>query len=107
VVVLTASNFDTVVTDGAVVCLVEFFHPDCSHCRAMEPVLERLAVDFQGQAVVGKLDASAEPEIAAAWSVPGYPTFVVVREGSEHSRWLGETSYDQLARMVQAALDAS
>jgi thioredoxin 1 len=107
VVALDASNFDPVVTNGAGVCLVEFYHPSCSHCRAMEPVVERLAADFEGRAVVGKVDVATAPEIAAAWSVPGYPTFVVVKDGRELSRWLGATSYDRLAQMVQAALDAS
>jgi thioredoxin 1 len=107
VVVLDASNFDAVVTNGAGVCLVEFYHPSCSHCQAMEPLVERLAADYEGRAVVGKVDVTTEPGITAAWSVPGYPTFVVVRDGSELSRWLGETSYDHLAQMVQAALDAA
>jgi len=107
VVTLDASNFDTVVANGTGVCLVEFYHPSCSHCRAMEPIVEELATDFEGRAVVGKIDVATEPEITAAWSVPGYPTFVVVKDGRELSRWLGEASYDQLAQMVRAALDAS
>ena len=58
VVALDASNFDAVASaDG--VCLVEFFHPACSHCRNMEPVVERLATDFDGRAVVGKVDVTA------------------------------------------------
>jgi thioredoxin 1 len=107
VVALDATNFDAVVTNGQGVSLVDFFHPNCSHCQAMEPIVEQLAVDFEGQVVVGKLNVATDPGIAAAWSVPGYPTFVVVKDGGEHSRWLGQASYNQLAGMVQAALDAS
>ncbi len=40
----TQANFDTAVAEG--VSLVEFFHPSCSHCRAMEPVVEQLATDL-------------------------------------------------------------
>lgn len=106
VVALSATNFDTVVTNGEGVCLVEFFHPSCSHCQAMEPVVERLATDFEDLAVVGKVNVATEPGITNAWGVGGYPTFVVVRDGAEISRWVGETSYDHLAGMVRAALDA-
>ena len=101
---LDASNFAGVVATG--VSLVDFYHPACPHCQAMAPVVEQLARDFEGQAVVGKVDVTAEQALAAAWRVRAYPTFVVVREGQEHSRFLGETSHAQLAGMVRAALDA-
>jgi thioredoxin 1 len=101
-VALDASNFDSVVTGG--VCLVEFFHPACSHCQNMEPIVEQLATSFDGRAVVGKVDVTASPELARTWGVRGYPTFVVVRDGRELSRSLGEQTYDQLATIVLAAL---
>ena len=102
---LNAGNLETTVATG--VSLVEFYHPTCSHCRAMEPVVEQLATDFQGRAVVGKVNVTTDQAVATAWGVRGYPTFIVVQDGQEHSQWLGETSYDQLARMIRAALDAS
>jgi thioredoxin 1 len=70
----------------------------------MEPVVQQLATDFEGQAVVGKVDVAVSPALTQAWSVRGYPTFVVVKDGQEHSRWLGETSYSRLAGMIRAAL---
>ena len=105
VVALSAGNFDSIVESG--VSLVDFYNPSCSHCQAMEPVVERLATDFQGQAVVGKVNVTTNQALAAAWGVRGYPTFIVIKDGQEHSQWLGETSYGQLARLIRAALDAS
>ena len=102
---LNAGNFETTVASG--VSLVEFYHPTCSHCRAMEPVVEQLAADFQGRAVVGKVNVTTDQALTQTWGVRGYPTFIVVKNGQEHSQWLGETSYDRLARMIRAALDAS
>jgi thioredoxin 1 len=103
VTILDASNFDTVVSESGV-CLVEFFHPSCSHCRKMEPIVERLAVDFDGRAVVGKVDVTASPEITDAWGVWGYPTFVVLKDRREFSRRLGEQTYETLATILQTAL---
>jgi thioredoxin 1 len=105
-VALGAGNFDAIVAaDG--VCLVEFYHPTCSHCRAMAPVVEQLATDFEGQAVVGKVNVTTDQALAATWGVRGYPTFIVVKDGRQHDLWLGETSYDRLAGMIRAALAAS
>jgi thioredoxin 1 len=103
VVILSAANFDAVVASAGV-CLVDFYHPSCSHCRAMEPVVEELARNFQGQAVVGKVDVTADPALAGGWKVRGYPTFIVLKGGQEHSSWLGETTYARLAGMIRAAL---
>ena len=105
VVALDATNFDGVVATG--VSLVDFYHPSCSHCRAMEPVVEQLATDFEGQAVVAKVNVTTDQALATAWGVRAYPTFIVVKDGQEHGEWLGETSYDRLAGMIRAALDAS
>jgi thioredoxin-like negative regulator of GroEL len=104
VVTLDASNFDALVTNGGGVCLVDFFHPACSHCRNMEPIVERLGADFQGQALVGKVDVTASPQLAQAWGVRGYPTFVVVKDGREFSRRRGEQTYDHLATILHTAL---
>jgi thioredoxin 1 len=103
VTTLDASNFDAVVSEAGV-CLVEFFHPSCSHCRKMEPIVEQLAVDFDGRAVVGKVDVTASPEIKDAWGVWGYPTFVVLKDHHEFSRQMGEQSYDTLATVLETAL---
>ncbi len=102
---LDAGNFDTHVAHG--VSLVEFYHPTCSHCQAMEPVVEQLARDFRDQAVVGKVNVTTEQVLTQRWGVRGYPTFVVLRDGREDDRWLGETSYARLAGMIRAALAAS
>jgi thioredoxin 1 len=104
-VALGAANFDTTVATG--VSLVEFYHPTCSHCRAMEPVVEQLATDFRGQALVGKVNVTTDQALTRTWGVRGYPTFVVIEGGNEQSRLLGETSYARLAGMIRAALAAS
>jgi len=104
VVALDASSFDATVAAG--VSLVEFYHPSCSHCRAMEPVVERLATDFEGQAVVGKVNVTTDQALTNAWGVRGYPTFIVLEDGRQLDTWLGETSYERLADLIRAALAA-
>ena len=104
--VLDVGNFDELVllVDG--VSLVEFYAPGCSHCTRMEPIVEQLAVDFADRALVGKVNVQTEIPLMVAWNIFGWPTFVVVKDGTELDRWLGETSYEQLAGMLEAALQA-
>jgi thioredoxin 1 len=107
VVVLEVGNFDERVLQADGVCLVEFYSLACSHCRDMEPIVEQLAVDFADRALVGKVDVQTEGPLVGAWNVLGWPTFIVVKNGSEVDRWLGATSYERLTGMLEAALDAS
>jgi thioredoxin 1 len=104
ITILDSSNFDAVVSETDV-CLVEFFHPSCSHCQRMQPIVEQLAGAFDGRAVVGQVDVTASPEITSAWGVRGYPTFVFLKDSREFDRELGEQSYETLATILQTALD--
>jgi len=104
VVELDGTSFDALVTGRAGVELVEFYHPDCSHCQAMVPVVEQLARAFEGRAVVGRVSVVAQPDLSRAWGVAAYPAFVYVKNGAEVSRSYGETSYDDLASVLEYVL---
>ncbi len=106
VVVLEVGTFDEQVLRANGVSLVEFYATNCSHCRTMEPIVERLAVDFADRALVGKVNVQTEVPLVGAWNILGWPTFIVVKNGSEVDRWLGATSYERLAAMLEAALAA-
>jgi thioredoxin 1 len=106
VVALDVGNFDERVLRADGVCLVEFYSPDCSHCLRMVPTVERLAVDYADRALVGRVNVQTETPLVRAWDILGWPTFVVVKDGTEVDRWIGETSYEQLAGMIEAALGA-
>ena len=53
--------------------LVDFWAPWCAPCRALKPILEKLAVEFDGRFVLAKLDTDASPEIASRYGVRGIP----------------------------------
>jgi thioredoxin 1 len=107
VVVLGAGNFDSLVLGAARPSLVEFHLPTCPACTLMAPVLERLAADFDGRALVGSVDASREPALASTHRISAVPTFVFYRQGQEVSRQVGATTYEDLAGQLQALLSGS
>jgi thioredoxin 1 len=107
VVVLDVGNFDELVLQAGGVSLVDFYAPGCTFCTQMEPIVEQLAVDFADRALVGKVNVQTEPTLMMAWGILGWPTFVLIKDGSEVDRVLGATSYEHLAGLIEAALDAS
>jgi len=66
--------------------LIDFYSPQCAHCRTMEPVVEGLARRRTGELMVLKINVSQHPDMAAAFRVQGVPTFLIIRKGTEIAR---------------------
>ena len=75
---LTAENFNTTVTDGALV-LVDFWAAWCGPCRMFGPIFEK-ASERHPDAVFGKVDTEAEPELAATFDIASIPTLMIIRD---------------------------
>jgi thioredoxin 1 len=76
---LTSANFDAV-TSGEGLVLVEFWAAWCGPCRMFGPVFER-ASDMHADAVFGKVDTEAQPELAGEVGIFSIPTLMVIRDG--------------------------
>jgi thioredoxin 1 len=75
---LTAGNFEPVVDEGGLV-LVDFWAAWCGPCRMFAPVFER-ASERHPDAVFGKVDTEAQPELAAGFGISSIPTLMIIRD---------------------------
>jgi len=103
VVELDEASFDETIAQGVV--LVDFYATWCSHCRTQAPILDDVAAQVGGKAVVGKLDIDEARSVAQAYGVSAIPTLIVFKNGNVRERFVGVTQAPVLVAAIQAAID--
>jgi thioredoxin 1 len=102
-VTLTRENFERDVLHSQTPVLVDFWADWCAPCHALGPVVEDLAGDFEGRAIVGKVDIDAEEDLAREYAIRSIPTLLVFRDGEVAERIVGVATKNRLAEVLEAA----
>jgi thioredoxin 1 len=84
---LTGDNFAQTIGSGTT--LVDFWADWCGPCKMVAPIIEELAEEFDGRAVVAKVDTDAEEDIAFGYGITAIPTVILFRDGAEAERFVG------------------
>jgi thioredoxin 1 len=103
IVRLTSSGFDAYINSDQPV-FVDFWAEWCPPCKAMEPVIERLATKYSGKVTFGKLNTDEESEIATRYDVMSIPTFMVFKNGKPLDATIGAVGEVALDRLIQKSL---
>jgi len=104
IMTLTSSNFEAETKRAESPILVDFWAEWCGPCRMLTPVLEQLAQDYQGKARIGKLNVDDHSGLAAKYGVQSIPTLLLFKQGKVVEQYIGATSKDVLARLIDKHL---
>jgi thioredoxin 1 len=94
------ANFEKEVLAADVPVLVDFVARWCGPCRAMAPLVERLAAENRGRLKVVKVDADEAPRTAERYGVRGVPTLLVFRSGQRTASHLGAASKETILALL-------
>ena len=100
-IVLTDSNFEEVINSGKPV-LVDFWAEWCGPCKMIGPVVEELAGDYDGKAVVAKLNVDENPQTTAKFGVRSIPTLLVFKGGQIVDKQVGAVPKSVLNQKLAA-----
>lgn len=98
---LNDSNFDQVINNGKPV-LVDFWAEWCGPCKMIGPIVEELAGDYEGKAVIAKLNVDENPQVTARFGVRSIPTLLVFKNGQIVDKQVGAVPKSVLAQKLQA-----
>jgi thioredoxin 1 len=107
---LTAEDFQTTVDDAkkaGIPVFVDFYADWCGPCQIAAPVVDKLAGEYDGKAIIAKLNVDDHNSIAGQYGVMSIPTVIVINDGEEVDRKIGfpgEAGYrEMLDKVVKAA----
>ncbi len=104
VIVLNDNNFQSEVLDSDVPVLVDFWATWCGPCRAVAPLVEQLADDYNGRAKVAKLDVDSARSVAQQFNITSIPTLIVFKGGQAVDQVMGARPKAQLAQLIDRNL---
>lgn len=86
---VTDGEFKTEVIDSNIPVLVDFWAVWCGPCQMMGPVIDALAVEYEGKVKIMKINVDENPQTPAQYGVRGIPTLIIFKGGQEMQRIVG------------------
>nr|WP_321450611.1 thioredoxin [uncultured Carboxylicivirga sp.] len=91
--------------EGEVPCLIDFYADWCGPCKAVAPILEELAKEYDGKINIYKVDTEAERELAGAFGIQSIPSLLFVPKDGQPQMAQGALPKDTFERAIKEVLN--
>jgi len=100
---ITDANFDEIIKSDKPI-LVDFWAEWCGPCKMIGPIVEEIAGEYEGQAVIGKVDVDSNPAVAAKFGIRSIPTLLYFKDGQIVDKQVGAVPKAVLSQKLDAQL---
>lgn len=100
---ITKENYEEILSKGLPV-VIDFWAEWCGPCRMIAPIVDELAEEYDGRAIIGKCDVDSNDDIVAKYGVRNIPTLVFLKDGQLVNKHVGAASKDVLKAKIDAML---
>ncbi len=102
--IFTEANWENDVLNSDRPVLVDFWAEWCGPCRMVGPVVEEIANDYEGKAVVGKLNVDEEPSVSMKYGIRSIPTLLVFKGGEVVDKVIGAVPKSSITEKIDNQL---
>jgi len=100
---VTDNNFEEIIGSDKPI-LIDFWAEWCGPCKMIGPIVEELAGEYDGKAVIGKVDVDANPQVSAKFGIRSIPTLLVFKGGEIVDKQVGAVAKGVLSQKLDAQL---
>ena len=101
---ITDANFDELVLKSSQLVIVDFWAEWCGPCRMIGPIIEEMATEYSGKAVIGKVDVDSNSGISSQFNVRSIPTILFIKNGEVVDKSVGAVPKATLVAKLEALL---
>ncbi len=100
---ITDSNFNEYASAGKLMVL-DFWAEWCGPCRMVSPIIDELSNEYEGRAIIGKMDVDNNDEVVSQFGIRNIPTVLFLKDGQVVDKIVGATSKDKFVAKIEALL---
>jgi thioredoxin 1 len=101
---ITDANFEELVVKADKPVMIDFWAIWCGPCRMIAPIVEEMSGEYEGKAIIGKVDVDSNPNVAMKYGIRNIPTVLFVKNGEIADKQVGAAPKQVFTNKLDALL---